>query len=200
MHRPLFSVRRLVILAAAAAVPVLGYSVTTTAIELAPAAEATTATATEAPAAAEPGTGVVEIDEARLISGLQSYKEGGCRGCHGWAANGMREGPSPEGPSLREMSLPMDFVRMTIACGRPNTAMPYFWREAYRRDSTECYGQTADELGALAPPRGASRLTDEELDDLTYYLEYYVKGLGEITFEECEFFFGEGNARCEFYR
>ena len=78
--------------------------------------------------------------------------------------------------------------------------MPYFWRDAYRRDSTECYGQTAADLGALAPGRGGARFTDEEIDDLAYYVEYYLEGLGEITFEECEFYYGEGNTRCPFYR
>ncbi|MHA1559314.1 MAG: c-type cytochrome [Alphaproteobacteria bacterium] len=199
MHPQRISIRRLFILVAAATALVFGYSAASIAIDPGPPAAEEVAPA-DAAAETGPGTGVVEIDEARLIAGLEAYKEGGCRGCHGWAANGAREGPSPEGPSLREMLLPMDFVRVTVACGRPNTAMPYFWREAYRRDSTECYGQTADQLGALTPPRGAGRLTDLEIDDLTYYLEYYVKGLGEIAFDECEFFFGEGNTRCEFYR
>lgn len=196
----LISIRRTLIIIAAAAV-VLGYSAVSSAVDFGPPATEENATpGEEAPAEGGPGTGVVEIDEARLIAGLEAYKEAGCRGCHGWAANGVREGPQPEGPSLRASLLPMEFIRMTVACGRPDSQMPYFWRDAYRRDSTECYGQTAAELGDLAPSRGAARFSDEEIDDLTYYLEFYVKGLGEITFEECEFFFGEGNARCDFYR
>jgi hypothetical protein len=194
------SLRRILILIAAAAALVLGYSAASTAIDFGPPATEDHATPAENPAEAGPGTGVVEIDEARLIAGLAAYKEAGCRGCHGWAANGVREGPQPQGPSLRASLLPIEFIRVTVACGRPDSPMPYFWRDAYRRDSTECYGQTGADLGDLAPSRGAARFSDEEIDDLAYYLEFYVKGLGEITFEECEFFFGEGNARCDFYR
>lgn len=195
------SIRRILILVAAAVALVLGYSAASTAIDFGPPATEDHATPAETAAEEGPGTGVVEIDEARLLAGLEAYKEASCRGCHGWAANGVREGPQPQGPSLRWSLLPMEFIRMTVACGRPDSQMPYFWRDAYRRDSTECYGQTGADLGALAPARGGARFSSEEIDDLTYYLEYYVKGLGEeITFEECEFYFGEGNTRCDSYR
>ncbi|MGD9739164.1 MAG: cytochrome c [Bauldia sp.] len=163
--------------------------------------------ATPPPAPAEPAAPAagaaapaVEIDEARVLAGLELYKEGGCRGCHGWAADGTREGPNPGGPSLRASLLPLEFIEQTISCGRPGTAMPYFWRDGYRRDSTECYGQTAAQLGDRVPQRGGERFTAEEIDDLAYFIEYYVKGRTDITLEECEFYFGAGNAQCNFYR
>jgi len=195
-----FSTRRLFVFIIAAAALAFGYSAASTAIEIPAAAGATP----EAPAAATPAAGAeagaAEIDEARLLAGLAVYKEAGCRGCHGWAANGEREGPNPQGPSLRATLLPEDLIRLTVGCGRPGTEMPYFWRDAYRRDSTECYGTTAAELGDLAPLRGSVRFDAAELDDLAYFLEYYVKGRTDITFEECEFYFGAGNAQCNFYR
>lgn len=177
---------------------VFGYSAASTAIEITPPA------AEEAAAPAEPAGEPMEgdteeIDEARLAAGLEIYKEGGCRGCHGWAANGEREGPNPQGPSLRETLLPMEAIHLTVACGRPGTEMPYFWRDAYRRDSTECYGVTGDDLGDQLPLRGGVRFNDGEIDDLVYYLENYIKGAGEITKSQCEFYYGEGNSRCDTY-
>lgn len=143
--------------------------------------------------------GAVEIDQARVEAGLAIFKESGCRGCHGWAANGVREGPNPQGPSLRASMLPEDAIRLAVSCGRPGSEMPYFWREAYRRDSVECYGMTANQLGDLMPIRGGIRYNAEAIDDLVYFLEHYVKGRGEITSDECEFYFGEGNPRCPAY-
>ena len=201
-----FSITRFLVVAIAAAGLVIGYSAASSAIDFgAPPTEDHGDEAAAAPAAEGTPTPVaqaeeVELDEALLVAGLEVFKEAGCRGCHGWAANGVREGPNPEGPSLRETLLPIEAIRLTVACGRPGTVMPYFWRDAYRRDSTECYGQTAADLGDLAPIRGNVRFDDEELDALAYYLANYVKGQGEITFEECEFYFGVGNARCDFYR
>lgn len=196
MQSPRSPLGRLLVLGLAATALVFGYSAASTAIELTPPAE-------EAAAAAEPTAPAEgeteEIDEARLLAGLQIYKDGSCRGCHGWAADGVREGPNPQGPSLRETFLPMEAIRLTVACGRPGTEMPYFWRDAYRRDSTDCYGVTGGDLGDQIPLRGGARFNDEQIDDLVYYLEYFVKGLGEITKSECEFYYGEGNSRCETY-
>ncbi len=38
-----------------------------------------------------------------------------------------------------------------------------------------------------------------EIDDLTYYIEYFVKGRGEVTRSECEFYYGAGDTRCAGY-
>jgi hypothetical protein len=204
MQFPRSSLVRFLALGLGATVLAAGYSTVSTAIDFgAPPAEPAPAVGAP-PAVGTPPAGgevaTVEIDEARLVAGLEVYKEAGCRGCHGWASNGEREGPNPQGPSLRATLLPIEAIRLTVACGRPGTPMPYFWRDAYRRDSIECYGSTAAQLGDLIPPRANVRFADEELDNLAYYLEYYVKGRTDITFEECEFYFGVGNARCDFYR
>ena len=203
MQNPRLTPRRLLVLGATVAALVMSYSAASNAIVFgAPAADHAEGEAAPATDPTAVGTvPTVEIDEARLLAGLEAYKEASCRNCHGWAANGEREGPNPQGPSLRATMLPMDIVRLTIACGRPGTEMPYFWRDAYRRDSTECYGTTGADLGDRIPLRGGARFNDQQLDDLAYYIEYYIKGQGEdITFEECEFYWGEGNTRCDFYR
>lgn len=139
------------------------------------------------------------IDPARLAAGMQVYKDAGCRACHGWAADGEAEDPNPRGPSLRESTLDEDGLRMTVACGRPSTPMPYYYRSAYRPiGEPQCYGSTLVQLGPAAPAQGRVRLDDEQLDTLTYYLANYVSGLGEITYEQCEYFFGPAQ-RCERY-
>jgi hypothetical protein len=199
MQHPRSPIARFLTAGIGAAALVLAYSTVSTAIDFGAAAPAEPAPAVGTP----PAGGAVatpEIDEARLVAGLEIYKEAGCRGCHGWAANGEREGPNPEGPSLRATLLPIEAIRLTVACGRPGTPMPYFWRDAYRRDSTECYGSTAAQLGNLLPPRANVRFADEDLDNLAYYLEHYVKGLADITLAECEFYYGAGNTRCDVYR
>ncbi len=182
-----FSVRRLLAFGAVAGALVVAYSIAPSAMEF-PAAPAAASDAAAAPA-----------DEALILAGLEVYKSAGCRGCHGWAANGEREGPNPQGPSLRTTALSADAIRMTIACGRPGTPMPYFFRDAYRANSTDCYGVTAAQLGANAPIRGPSRLHDEDIDAVTYYIVNYLQGHEQITFEQCELFWGEGNARCVDY-
>jgi hypothetical protein len=91
-------------------------------------------------------------------------------------------------------------IHVAVACGRPGTEMPYFWREAYRRTSTECYGVTGADLGDQKPLRGNKRFRDEELADLAYYIANYIKGRDEVTVDECEMYFGAGNSRCESYR
>ena len=139
------------------------------------------------------------VDQERLQAGLAAFKAAGCRGCHGWAANGEREGPNPEGPSLRATTLDLAGIRETIACGRPGTPMPYFWRDAYKRGTTDCYGVTPADLGDQMPTKANTRLTTQKVDDLAYYIARYVKGQGDITLDQCEFFFGKGDNHCAEY-
>lgn len=202
-----FSIKRVVSLVALALVLAFGYSATSSAIQMAqaPDEEAEEAAPAEGEAAegeeAAPAEGeeAMVVDEARVLAGLAVYQEAGCRGCHGWAADGVREGPNPQGPSLRATPLDYDAIHLTVACGRPGTEMPYFWRDAYRRDSTECYGMTGADFGDLLPIRAQTRFTTEEIDDLAYYIAYYVKGQGEITKEQCLFYYGADSTRCETY-
>lgn len=155
-----------------------------------------------APAAGESAAAVESppVDEARILAGLQVWKDGGCRGCHGWQANGEREGPSPQGPSLRTTTLSEEDIHMTVKCGRPGTEMPYFWRDAYRRGNTDCYGVSAADLGDQVPIKAAKRFTDADIADVAYYLANYIKGRGEMTLEECEMYWGAGNSRCANFR
>jgi hypothetical protein len=201
------SISRLLAIGITAGALVFGYSVASTAIEFPAAGASDTADPAPDPAApaagdpapAAPDPAADPVDQDMILAGLEVYKTAGCRGCHGWAANGEREGPNPQGPSLRETTLTYDAIRMTIACGRPGTQMPYFWRDAYRANSTDCYGVTAADLGNNAPIRGPSRLHDDELDAVAYYIVNYLQGHPDITFEQCELFWGAGATRCADY-
>lgn len=192
-----FTIGRTLVLGIAAASLVLAVSTPTRAIMFGEPDHEEEVAQADAPAEGDEAA-AEELDQELLAAGLEVYKEARCRGCHGWAANGEREGPNPQGPSLRDTLLDEAGLRMTVACGRPGSEMPYFWREAYRRDSTECYGVTGDELGDMKPLQANTRLRDDDLDALAYYLANYVKGQGEITRSQCEFFFGEPD-RCETY-
>lgn len=192
-HRPTRT--RLALIALGAGIATAAFPIVGNAIQLAPPAEEPAAEE----AATERDAGMNgEYDEATILSGLDAFKEGGCRACHGWAANGDREGPTPQGPSLRETLLNYDGLVYTVTCGRLGSEMPYFLRNAYRDD--EHCGLDAEAAGDMIPPRSQSLLDEEEIADLAAYIDGYVKGRGEITFEECEFYFGEGASRCEFYR
>ena len=141
-----------------------------------------------------------EYDPAAVERGLQVYKDGGCRSCHGWAANGVREGENPEGPSIRQTLLPPEVLRLTVQCGRPNSLMPYFDHQAYNLDE-RCYGISRFNVNAMGvdlPRRGRVDLGDDQLDDLVAYLMTRVVGLSdEPTAEQCLLFFGETNALCD---
>jgi mono/diheme cytochrome c family protein len=140
-----------------------------------------------------------DYDPAAVERGLQVYKDGGCRSCHGWAANGVREGENPEGPSIRQTLLPPEALRVTVQCGRPNSLMPYFDHQAYNLDE-RCYGISRFNVNAMGielPRRGRADFSDQQLDDLIAYLMTRVVGLAdEPTLEQCQLFFGDGNAVC----
>src|ERR1700751_1117608 len=60
------------------------------------------------------------------------HDKAGCDFCHGWAGDGVGGFHHPgHPPSLRATALTRDQIRMTVQCGRPGTAMPYFDRFAY---------------------------------------------------------------------
>lgn len=148
----------------------------------------------EAPA---DGDAAVVYDEAQVEAGLQVYKEGGCRACHGWAANGVREGENPQGPSLRASLLTPELLRLTIACGRPGAIMPRYDQQAYNMDG-RCYGIDRFNVGDMQlPPRGRTNFSQQQLDDIVVYLMARVVGLpNQPTYDECLLFFGD-EAPCD---
>lgn len=184
------------LIAALIALPSAGYAVNFADLPATPAHEEPEPAPAEEPAAT-PDEGEV-YDAETIARGLEAFKDAGCRSCHGWAANGDREGPTPQGPSLRDSPISFQGIVYTVTCGRLGSEMPYFNRDAYR-DEAVC-GMTRDAAGDTIPPRAQNLLDEEEIADLAAYIVGYVQGRGEITFQECEDFFGEGATRCDFYR
>lgn len=120
---------------------------------------------------------------------------GYCGNCHGWAGDG-KSGTNlqaPVGPNLRETPLDTAALIEVIGCGRPGSAMPYHDRAAYR--DGRCFGMGLDDFApGNAPPRGKT-FSDRDVANIVAYLESYVIGRGEPTYEECAEFYDNPSAR-----
>ena len=126
------------------------------------------------------------------------HDKAGCAFCHGWAGDGVGGFHHPgHPPSLRATELTRDQIRMTIQCGRPGTAMPYFDRFAYT--DKRCYDMVAADIGDMMPERSSTTLQADEIDALADYVATKLKGLGQVTRQQCVDYFGRGTARCEQY-
>jgi mono/diheme cytochrome c family protein len=127
------------------------------------------------------------------------HDKAGCDFCHGWAGDGVGGFHHPgHPPSLRATALTRDQIRMTIQCGRPGTAMPYFDRFAYT--DKRCYDMTAADLGGeMMPTRSSTTLQPDEIDALADYVAGKIKGAGAVTRAECVDYFGGGTSRCDKY-
>lgn len=129
--------------------------------------------------------------------GLRMYKiKAECWRCHGWAGDGHGDINTPA-PALRPSQLDRTALIEVIQCGRPGTTMPFHKREGYTNDpATSCYGLTEADAGNQLPTRGKSFLSQNETEALAEYLIQKVIGRGEVTKEECEEYWGAGNANC----
>lgn len=133
--------------------------------------------------------------------GLRVYKQkANCYLCHGWAGDGDGAMDNPA-PSIRTSALDRATIAETIRCGRPQTGMPYHFRDAYTNDvATSCYGLTEAALGAARPEATRAFLSAAEIEAVTEYVMVWILGRGAPTLEECEFYFGAGNVACTAYR
>ncbi len=122
---------------------------------------------------------------------------GYCVNCHGWPADGETGLllQAPPGPNLRQTELGTEALTEIIACGIPGTAMPFHDRAAYR--DGRCFGmELSDFAPENAPVRGKT-FSDTDVANVVAYLQTYVIGRGEPTFEECaEFYDNPSAAAC----
>jgi len=145
--------------------------------------------------------GSQEISESQVEFGKTVFQtKANCIFCHHWSGNGQgTERSETPGLSLRETSLTREQLIEVVQCGRPGTPMPYHDAFAYTDD--RCFGLTAEALGELTPPRTVeSTLQRREIEAAVDYLLVRVVGMGEITVEECEVFWGDGAGACDQYR
>lgn len=120
---------------------------------------------------------------------------GYCVNCHGWPGDG-KTGlllQAPAGPSLRESQLDTAALIETIGCGRPGTQMPFHDRAAYRDD--RCFGLVMSDFDPGTGPRRGKTFSDKDVLNVVAYLQKYVIGRGEPTFEECAEFYDNPSAR-----
>jgi mono/diheme cytochrome c family protein len=93
-----------------------------------------------------------------------------CQFCHGPDGDGRGDPRSPgRAANLHETILNRAQLIEVIACGRPGTEMPHFDKYAY--EDTNCYGLTADKLGADMPHDPHSTpLTKREIEAVADYI------------------------------
>ena len=121
---------------------------------------------------------------------------GNCLQCHGWDGAGMGRNPRSVGtaPNLREFVNDADLLRELIACGRPNSMMPYHDRLAYTDD--RCYGLTKDDFDEGEAPHRGKSVRPDDINNLIAYLLTNVIGKGKTTLAECEAFYKPGHRNC----
>jgi hypothetical protein len=117
-------------------------------------------------------------------------RTGVCANCHGWAGDG-EAGRNPmvhvQGANLRESQLDAQGLYDVIRCGIPGTHMPYHDRVSYKDD--RCNGLLMSDFDADTRPIMGKTFRDNQMLDLIAYLENYVVGRGEPTYEECALYF-----------
>ena len=133
---------------------------------------------------------VGDPDRGKIVFRSVGY----CVNCHGWAGDG-KAGISPQSPvgaDLRETALDTAALTEVIGCGRPETAMPYHDRAAYR--DGRCNGKAFSEFGAgMAPVRGKT-FSDRDVANVVAFLQTHVIGQGEPTREDCTWFYDNPTA------
>lgn len=130
-------------------------------------------------------------------AGRRIYRDANCVGCHRWHGGGGG-GYGGAAMSLRATRLTREQIVEVVRCGRPNSGMPHFERDAYAANG--CYGVTREELGPAAPPAAARFLRPREVEVVVDYVLAEIKGKGEPDYADCAAFFGDGSRMCQSYR
>jgi mono/diheme cytochrome c family protein len=126
--------------------------------------------------------------------GQRVYEKANCVGCHKWHGGGGG-GYGGVALSLRETTLERAELIEVIRCGRPATGMPYHDRNAYK--TVECYGgMTKADLGADFPPKSATFLRPEEIEEVADYVIAHLQGKGAPTYDDCVAFWGAASHEC----
>lgn len=140
--------------------------------------------------AQENGTQLGDPERGRVVYRSVGY----CVNCHGWPGDGSSGTnlQAPVGPNLRETLLDTEALIEVIGCGRPNSPMPYHDRAAYR--DGRCFGMALSDFEAGTAPVRGKTFSDRDVANVVAYLQEYVIGRGEPTFEECVEFYDNPSA------
>ncbi len=148
----------------------------------------------------------VAIGFAALPSGAQDvdggqrlYKRAECALCHGWAGDGGegRIADRVAVTNIRESTMTRDQIFFMIRCGKPYAEMPFYERLSYTDE--RCNGFRAVDLPGAVPPLGNFWLTRDETDKVTDFILGRMVGRGVPNFQDCEDYWGIGDARCAKY-
>lgn len=143
-------------------------------------------------------------DELSIKRGMAIYSDiANCDFCHGWTGKGERvEDEGFTGASLVLADFDRETLIEIVRCGRPDSPMPRFGRNAWKERSP-CYGMVESELveaemKAPKKPLGyGTWLRDEQIELVVDYIMAWYIGGKEMTFEKCEQYNGEGSRVCE---
>lgn len=133
-----------------------------------------------------------------LADGIATYKKANCVGCHKWHGDGGG-GYGGAALSLRQTILTRDQIVETIKCGRPGVGMPFHMRDAYDDPAKPCYGLARADIADQMPPTATDFLRPSEIEAVADYVLNNIKGKGDVSFADCEAFFGKGNRQCASY-
>ena len=123
--------------------------------------------------------------------GKRVYQRVGvCVNCHGWAGDGQ-SGRNPlshaAGANLRETQLDQQGLYDVIRCGLPGTQMPYHDSVSYKDD--RCFGMVMADFDPGSAPIMGKTFREKQMVDLIAYIETYMIGKGEPTYDECALYF-----------
>jgi len=142
-------------------------------------------------------TGPGHTAHASNEAGKVVYREANCVGCHKWHGGGGG-GYGGAALSLRATHLTREQIIEVVRCGRPNTGMPHFVRDAYAADG--CYGLTAADLGPAIPGAGVRFLRAQDIEAVADYVLTAIKGKDEPNYADCSAFFGEPSRMCQSFK
>jgi hypothetical protein len=130
--------------------------------------------------------------------GLRVFKAANCMGCHKWSGTGGG-GYGGAAANLRATTLSLDQIEETIRCGRPTKGMPHFEEDAY--SDGHCYGLKKSDLSPTEmPPEPDHPLRSADIKAVAHYVFDKLKGVGEVTFAQCQTFFGTTTRACDVYQ
>ena len=137
------------------------------------------------------GETVGDPEHGRVVYRSVGY----CGNCHGWAGDG-KSGTNlqaPVGPNLRETLLDTAALTEVIGCGIPGSPMPYHDRAAYR--DGRCFGMDLEDFAVGSAPARGKTFSDRDVANVVAYLETYVIGRGEPTYNEGAEYYDNPSAR-----
>ena len=136
---------------------------------------------------------------AAVDRGRKIYRDtGGCADCHGWDGKAKVDGK--KAPALFQSPLTAEEILEVIRCGAPNSTMARHSDTAWTAAAPCFGGLVEDDIQENEfPPAAARFMSQRQVSDVAAYVVQVYK-LREMSLEECEKYFGGGDANCNVLR